>query len=139
MPRLDLYHDVVRVALVKDGWTITHDPYTVEFEDLTVYADLGAEKIIAAQKSNQKIAVEIKVFRSPSPVTELERAIGQYYLYLTFMNKLEPDRALYLAIPERIYQSFFQRPSIQLFIQERKISIFVFNPEQEEIVTWIVN
>ncbi|NES19827.1 MAG: fatty-acid synthase [Symploca sp. SIO3E6] len=137
MPRLDLYHNVVRVALVKDGWTITHDPLTVEFEDLTVYADLGAQKIIAAQKYEQKIAVEIKTFRSPSPVTELERAIGQYYLYLTFISKQEPERALYLAINERIYKNFFQRPSIQLFIKEREISFFVFNPEQEEIIKWI--
>lgn len=139
MPRLDLYHNVVRVALVKDGWKITHDPLTIEFEDLTVYADLGAEKIIAARKLEQKIAVEIKVFRSPSPVTELERAIGQYYLYSTFIAKKESDRALYLAIPERIYNNFFQRPSIQVFIKERQISFFVFNPEQEEIVKWIVN
>ncbi|NER24816.1 MAG: fatty-acid synthase [Symploca sp. SIO1B1] len=137
MPRLDFYHNVVRVALIKDGWTITDDPLTVEFEDLTVYADLGAQKIIGAQKYQQKIAVEIKVFRSPSPVTELERAIGQYYLYLTFISKQEPDRSLYLAIPERIYDNFFQRPSIQLFIKERKISFFVFNPEQEEIIKWI--
>ncbi len=139
MPRLDVYHDVVKVALIKDGWTITHDPLTIEFEDLTVYADLGAEKIIAAQRCEQKIAVEIKVFRTPSPVTELERAIGQYYLYLTFIAKQEPDRALYLAIPERTYLNFFQRPSIQVFIKERGISFFVFNPEQEEIVKWITH
>ncbi|MEM8639973.1 MAG: element excision factor XisH family protein [Cyanobacteria bacterium P01_G01_bin.54] len=137
MPRLDTYHNVVRVALVKAGWKITHDPFVIEFEDLTVYADLGAEKIIAAEKDTQKIAVEIKVFRSPSPVTELERAIGQYYLYWTFINKQESDRALYLAIPERTYENFFQRTSIQTFIQERKISFFVFSPEQEEIITWI--
>jgi len=139
MPRLDLYHDVVRVALIKDGWTITDDPLTIEFEDLTIYADLGAEKIIAAQKSERKIAVEIKVFRSPSPVTELERAVGQYYLYLTFIAKQEPDRTLFLAVPERIYNNFFQRPSIQVFVKERQISFFVFNPEREEIIKWIVH
>lgn len=139
MPRLDLYHNVVRVALIKDGWIITDDPLTIEFEDLTVYADLGAEKIIAAQKFEEKIAVEIKMFRTPSPVTELERAVGQYYLYLTFIAKQEPNRALFLAIPERIYQNFFQRPSIQMFVKERQISFFVFNPEREEIVQWIVN
>jgi hypothetical protein len=25
----DLFHDVVRRALEKEGWTITHDPYSV--------------------------------------------------------------------------------------------------------------
>jgi XisH protein len=103
---------------------------------LTIYADLGAEKIIVAEKCERKIAIEIKAFLSPSPVTELERAIGQYYLYSTFIAKQEPQRILYLAIPERIYYNFFQRPSIQLFIEERKIIFLVFNPEREEIVLW---
>jgi hypothetical protein len=76
MPRLDIYHNVVKAALIKDGWTITHDPFTIRFEDLTVYADLGAEKLIAAERSERKIAVEVKVFISPSPVTDLERAVG---------------------------------------------------------------
>lgn len=127
------------MALIKDGWTITHDPFTIEFEDLTLYADLGAQRIIAAKRKQEKIAVEVKQIRGPSPVTELERAIGQYYLYLTFIAKQESDRALYLAIPESIYDNFFQRPSIQVFITERQISFFVFSPEREEIVKWITN
>lgn len=139
MPRLDTYHNVVRVALVKDGWTITDDPLVIQFEDLTMYADLGAEKIIAAQKDKQKIAIEIKGFSSPSPVTELERAVGQYYLYLTFISKQEPDRDIYLAIPEKIYYDFFQRPSIQVFLQERQIKFLVFNVEREEIIEWMIN
>jgi hypothetical protein len=67
------------------------------------------------------------------------RIAGQYYLYLTFIAKQEPDRALYLAISERTYLNFFQRLSIQVFIKERRISFFVFNPEQEEIVKWITH
>ncbi len=129
----------MRVALVKDGWTITDDPLVIQFEDLTMYADLGAEKIIAAQKDKQKIAIEIKGFSSPSPVTELERAVGQYYLYLTFISKEEPDRDIYLAIPEKIYYDFFQRPSIQVFLQERQIKFLVFNVEREEIIEWMIN
>lgn len=136
MPRLDIYHNFVKVALVKDGWTITHDPFTIEFEDLTVYADLAAEKLIGAEKNQQKIAVEIKSFIAPSPVTDLERAIGQYYLYSTFMKRLDPHRTLYVAIPERTYNNFFQRTSIQEFVKERKFPLIVFNPEMEEIVLW---
>ena len=26
MPVKDIYHDTVKNALIKDGWTITHDP-----------------------------------------------------------------------------------------------------------------
>jgi len=124
MPRLDTYHDLVRVALVKDGWKITHDPLTIEFEDLTIYADLGAEKFIVAEKYERKIAIEIKAFLSPSPVTELERAIGQYYLYSTFIAKQEPQRILDLAIPERIYYNFFST-SINSVVYEGKRNYFL--------------
>ncbi|HZO86768.1 MAG TPA: element excision factor XisH family protein [Chthonomonadaceae bacterium] len=27
MARRDLFHDACKNALIKDGWTITHDPY----------------------------------------------------------------------------------------------------------------
>jgi XisH protein len=40
MPRKDLIHESVRNALVKDGWTITDDPFRIAYEDANVYADL---------------------------------------------------------------------------------------------------
>jgi hypothetical protein len=39
MPRRDLFHDAVRNALVKDGWTITHDPYILRFGDQRLQVD----------------------------------------------------------------------------------------------------
>ena len=47
MPQFDLYHEPVKQALIKDGWTITDDPFTIEYKGLRLYADLGAEKPIA--------------------------------------------------------------------------------------------
>jgi hypothetical protein len=64
MPAQDIYHDNVKNALIKDGWTITHDPYTLTFGQKDVFVDLGAERIIAAAKGSEKIAVEIKSFQS---------------------------------------------------------------------------
>jgi hypothetical protein len=32
MPALDLLHDPVRNALIKEGWTITADPYPIAYE-----------------------------------------------------------------------------------------------------------
>jgi hypothetical protein len=29
MPAKDIYHDAVKNALIKDGWTITADPYYI--------------------------------------------------------------------------------------------------------------
>ena len=68
MPALDLYHSQVRNALIKDGWTITNDPLTLELEDRNLYVDFGAERLLEAERGTEKIAVEIKAFRNPSPI-----------------------------------------------------------------------
>jgi hypothetical protein len=72
MPAKDIYHNTVRTALEKDGWTITNDPLTLEIGDRSLFVDLGAEKILAAEKQGRKIAVEVTSFLSVSPVHDLE-------------------------------------------------------------------
>jgi hypothetical protein len=62
MPAKDRYHEAVKHALEKDGWAITHDPYTLTFGIKDVYVDLGAGRVLAAEKGSDKIAVEIKTF-----------------------------------------------------------------------------
>lgn len=87
MPTRDLYHIAVRNALIKDGWTITHDPYVLSVGLRDVYIDLGAERVIAAERGQDKIAVEIKTFRGASDIYDLEMAIGQYVLYRSSLNR----------------------------------------------------
>ena len=137
MPQYDAYHDIVRNALVKDGWTITDDPFVIEFKGLRLYADLGAERPLAAERDGEKIVVEIKVFNSPSLITELQRAVGQYGIYRTYLKRVNPERELYLAIAKDVYQDFFQRPAIEEIVSDHKISLLVFDPETEEVVQWI--
>jgi hypothetical protein len=76
VPQYDAHHEVVKRALVNDGWTITDDPLELQYKDMRLFADLGAERALAAQKGDQKIAVEIKVFGGISPTTELQKAKG---------------------------------------------------------------
>lgn len=137
MPQSDLYHAQVRNALIKDGWTITDDPFVLELEGMHVYADLGAEKAIAAQKRERKIVVEIKSFVSPSLVSELEKAIGQYAIYTTFLKRSSPLRELFLAIAQDVYQDFFQRRAVQEIIEDHSIRLLVFEPDKEEVLEWI--
>ncbi|NER01009.1 MAG: fatty-acid synthase, partial [Cyanothece sp. SIO2G6] len=74
MPRRDLYHDVVRNALVKEGWTVTHDPLILGDIELRVYPDLGAEKNVA-ERGQRTLAIEIKVFGTIGQLSELQKAI----------------------------------------------------------------
>src|SRR6266516_5565524 len=100
MPAKDTYHDAVRSALVKDGWTITDDPFRLVWGERDFYVDLGAERVVAAEKAGKQIAVELKSFLSASQIHDLELALGQFLLYRSILEEQEPDRVLFLAIPE---------------------------------------
>ena len=137
MPRLDKYHEAVKNALIKDGWTITDDPFTIDFEDATLFADLAAERTIAAQKENEQIAVEIKMFGSKSAYDDLEKAFGQYQVYRAFLRQIEPNREIFLAVSTEKYEKIFTRASVKFLVAEFRIKLFVFDPEKEEIIEWI--
>ncbi|MGA7934746.1 MAG: XisH family protein [Kovacikia sp.] len=109
MPAKDLYHDTVTTALIKDGWTITDDPLKIEVGGRSVYIDLGSRKLLGAEKQGRKIAVEIKSFLTPSPINELEKALGQYELYSLILEDEDPERTLYLALSDIIFNGFSQR------------------------------
>lgn len=70
MPATDKFHDAVRTALQQDGWLITHDPLFLQVGGVNMFVDLGAEKLIAAQKDDRKIAVEVKSFLGQSQISE---------------------------------------------------------------------
>ncbi len=137
MPAKDIYHQIVKDALIKDGWTITDDPLKLTIGSRSLYVDLGAEKLLAAQKEDCKIAVEIKSFLSPSPINDLENALGQYILYQNILQSTEPERILYLAIRTEIYNDLFFEPIGQLLLNNQQIKLIVFNPETQELVKWI--
>jgi hypothetical protein len=58
MPQQDAYHYSVRNALEKDGWTVTHDPFTIRLEDVKFYIDLAAEKIIESEGKREKLQLK---------------------------------------------------------------------------------
>lgn len=74
----DFYHKNVREALEKDGWIITHDPYSVKIDDVGYEIDFAAEPLIAAEKDELKIAIEVKSFVGPSRINEFHKAVGQF-------------------------------------------------------------
>ena len=132
----DTYHDAVRRALVKEGWTITSEQYNFTTGKAGFEIDLLAEKLFAAERGNEKIAVEVKSFRSQSPMNKFHEAIGQYDNYLFALEDVEPDRLLFLAIPESLWRNFFQKPFIQKVIERKQIRLIVYNHQTEIIVLW---
>lgn len=136
MSRKDTYHELVKSALIKEGWTITHDPYFLE-SDPKLSIDLGAKRTIAAEKDCDKIAVEVKSFITQSQVTELEKAVGQYGIYQELLKIQEPDRKLYLAVPIDAFENIFSRQVGKVAIQKFNLKLIVFYFTEENLL-WIV-
>ncbi|MBD2653867.1 XisH family protein [Synechocystis sp. FACHB-383] len=137
MPARDIYHNTVKTALIKDGWTITKDPLSLRLGKKDLFIDLGAEKLIAAEKGSQKIAVEIKSFVGASEIQDLENALGQFVLYQNVLNVLEPDRLLFLAIREAVFFDLFEEEIGKLLLERNVVQLLSFDPDQEIITRWI--
>jgi hypothetical protein len=138
MPAKDLYHDAVKNALMKDGWSITDDSYIIKYEDAELYADLAAERPLAAERQGQKIVVEIKSFVGKSMMYDFHGALGQYIVYRNLIQLTEPDRTLYLAIDDVVYADFFHRPSIEVITRQNQLLLIVVEIDKEEILQWIL-
>lgn len=137
MPKLDIIHGAVKNAIMKDGWTITDDPFIIEYKKTKLYADLAAERPIAAERGGQKIVVEVKSFVGTSKLQDLKEALGQYDIYLYLLEVTEPDRRLFVVVSEKAYKEFFSQETIQLIINRHGLPLIVVNVEKEEIVQWI--
>lgn len=137
MPKLDRYHNVVRRALQKDGWSITDDPLRLRWGKQDMYVDLAAERLLLATKENQQIAVEVKTFGGASSITDAQKSLGQYFTYLSVMKRVDPGRKLYLALHEEAYQDFFTEPLGEILLSDYGVPLLIFEPNQEVILQWI--
>jgi hypothetical protein len=138
MPAKNIYHDAVIGALTADGWTITHDPLTLSFGGKDLFIDLGAERVaLAAEKAGRRIAVEIQSFLSPSPVRDLQEAVGQYDIYRAVLAEMEPDRVPYLAVPRRVYDGLLTERFGQFIVSRLQLRLLVFDEQQGRVVQWI--
>jgi hypothetical protein len=139
MPAKDLYHASFVRALEKDGWAITHDPLTIAVEGTNLLIDIGAERIVTAEREGKRIAVEVKSFVSLSAVQDLKEAAGQFLLYELALrqSEAEADRVLYLAVRTTVYDTVFQAGVGKLLVQNTAVRLIVFDVDTEEIRLWI--
>ncbi|MBC7823830.1 MAG: XisH family protein [Candidatus Parcubacteria bacterium] len=136
MAAKDLFHEAVKIGLQKEQWIVT-DPFKLDVGGTKFEIDLGAERLLAAERAEEKIAVEIKTFLGDSPLTDYHAALGQFLNYRLALELKDPDRLLYLAIPIAVHESFFQREFAQISVERYQISRLIYNPDQEVIVKWI--
>jgi XisH protein len=134
----DLFHNNVKIALQKDGWNITHDPYQLRYGATEIFIDLAAEEAIAAEKEGRKIAVEVKSFASGSTISEFHTALGQFLNYRIALEiSEEPERILYLAVPVDTYRLFLKFEPAKTVIERYAVRLIIYSPNQEVIDQWI--
>lgn len=127
------------MMVIDDGWNITHDPYSLQWANRNLSIDLGAEKLIAAQKAESRIAVEVKSFLRESRVADLQQALGQYILYNDILKKMEPARTLYLAMPLAAYNDLFETDQFgKILLENDRLKLIIFDAQKQEITQWIL-
>jgi hypothetical protein len=132
----DRFHYAVRRGLEKEGWNITADPYPLKVDDVDFEIDLAAEKLLAADRDGQKIAVEIKSFIGPSNTSEFHTALGQFLNYRDALAIEDPERILFLAVRDTTYETFFQRRFIVNSVERYQLKIIVYDAQKEAISQW---
>ena len=134
MPAKDRYHDTVKRALIKDGWTIVQEQIYLSDNQRHIWVDLSAHR----GDSENSILIEVKGFENASSQVEMfMAAIGQYAFYTAMLEFLAYSYPLYLAIPLISYEGIFQAPAAQRAVENLGIWLMVFDPITEEVVRWI--
>jgi hypothetical protein len=134
----DFFHVAVLNSLTKDSWAITADPYRLILSKRVLEIDISADKIIAAERGLDKIAVEVKSFMKESFIYEFYTALGQYLVYETFLARQEPDRQLFMAVSDEVFAARFEKDDDVLFIcRKYNLRILIFNKLTHTVESWI--
>ena len=95
------------------------------------------ESTVAAERGNEKIAVEIKSFIADSDISAFHTALGQYLNYSQALEEQELLRIVYLAVLTETYEDFFQLSFIKRALKRYQVKLIIYNPRLEEIEQWI--
>ncbi len=50
-------------------------------------------------------------------MNDLENALGQFIFYRAILAENEPDRQLFLAVPDEVFQTLFQKEFYDLLVK----------------------
>jgi hypothetical protein len=137
MPTQDLYHDIVRDALRKDGWRITHTALQLKARETSSAGELWEGPWLIADKDERKVAVAVDSFvgrSSPADVIQTWRRLG---LSRHQLHALDSDRVVCLAVRQATYSACFGGIEGDLLLEKEHMRLIVFDPRAEVIVQWV--
>lgn len=136
MAAKDIFHQQVRRALEKDGWTVTTDPFVVFWPKTDKLLHPDGERLLGATKDGAAIAVIVTSFLGASQITDLQYALGQFVVCRSSLRANDPARSLFLAIREDVSLALFEEPEMKELCSKEQIRLLVFNSLREKIVKW---
>lgn len=90
-----------------------------------------------AEKDNQQILVEVKTFGDRSFMRALQQALGQYQIYVDFLEFTGLGYELYLAVNSAVYETFLRGTATQRIIQRHQVKLLIIDIGREEVVEWL--
>ena len=75
--------------------------------------------------------------RGASEIHDLEVAVGQYALYRSLIERVEPERNLFLGVTTKTFAATLNEPIARSVIEDMNIALLVFDPKREVVVKWI--
>ncbi|MGE3538092.1 MAG: element excision factor XisH family protein [Candidatus Tectimicrobiota bacterium] len=142
MPAQDLYHDLVKNVLRKDGWRITHNPFRLRkprrvrqpIPDRAL--EVAETSLLGAEQDERKIAVAVKSFVGLEPDV-LEQTLEALSYSRALLYALDHDRVLYLAIRRATYETLYNGMVEPQILNKLEVPLLVFEPRSESIVAWL--
>ncbi len=133
----DIFHGLVKEALENEGWTITHDPFPLHTRKQGgLMTDIGAEKVIVAEKENERIAVEVKSFVHISILHDFLLAVGQFYVYRKILDKNDPERTLFVALPEFVFERIIKFDWAKEVVSGLDMKFILYDTNLKIITAW---
>lgn len=137
MPKKDKFHETVKIALEKEQWNITNDPLFVPTKGGTnFFIDLGAERIIGAEKDGETIAVEIKSFGGSSPMYTFYEILGQFLIYKLALREQAKVWELFIAISDIGFKKLKNSPIFNQAMQEYQLKSVIIHPSTQSVIEW---
>ncbi len=142
MPARDLYHDLVKDALRKDGWRVTHNPFRLRIPKQLRQAAPGSPEravetfLLGAEQDERKIAVAVKSFVGIEPGM-VEQALETLAYSRALLCAMDLDRVLYLAVRRATYEAFYDGTVEPQCVSKLTMPLLVFEPRTGTIVAWL--
>jgi hypothetical protein len=137
MPTQDLYHDVVRDALRKDGWRITHTALQLKARAEASAGELWEGPWLIADKDERKVAVAVSSLVGRSNLADILQTWRQLALSRSRLHTMDSDRVVYLAVRQATYSACFGGTEGDLMLEKEHMQLLVFDPRAEVIAQWV--